>query len=113
MFALLIVVTSEKCSSAQVSRSSRTNGLLIPNIGMSSLWRLHEKVSSPPCFFILSQKQIFVFPYLSDQVFFDPGDFKRLIESVNIDYLQAALIVVLGYDHSFNQETFNESYFAS
>ena len=96
MFASVMAPMLEKCNSVQVSRTSRTKGLVISCIGVLSLWSLCEKIASPPCFFKLSSKKNFPPPPICRiKVFFDPGDFKRLMERVYIDHLQAALIIVL------------------
>ena len=57
-----MAATSEKCNSAQVDRTSQTEGVLILNNGMSSLCRLQEKINFPPCVFKLSSNKYFHFP---------------------------------------------------
>ena len=98
------ITDAEKFNFAQVDRTSQTKGLLIPNKGMSSLCRLQEKISFPPCIFRLSSKNPFPIIFRI-KVLLDPGSFKRL-GRIYVDHPQTTLQIILYCNLSFNLVAF-------
>ena len=99
IFASVMSATSVKCNSTQVSNTSWTKESLIPNVGMSSLWRLQEKIVLPPSFFQAVLENKFPFPAIIGRV---------KVELVYINHFQAALLVSdrLYLPRDWNRKTF-------